>query len=58
MLTQSSEQGVVDAVRIESELLCPRQRGLLLLIERAVFKVDELLQLILRGAEPRSLRGV
>jgi hypothetical protein len=52
------EQGVVDAVGVERQLLRIRERRLLRVGERAALEVEERLEVLLRRAMPRSLRGV
>jgi hypothetical protein len=58
MLAEPREHRVVDAVRADGQLLRKRQRRLLLLVERSVLEVEDVLELRVRGPEPRSLRGV
>ena len=58
MLAEPREYRVVDAVRIDGQLLRVRQRRLLLLVERPPLEIEDLLELRVRRPEPRSLRGV
>jgi hypothetical protein len=58
MRAQSGEQLLADLVRVERQLLCIRQRGLLGIAERSRFKIEEPGQLFLGRPMPRSLRGV
>jgi hypothetical protein len=58
MLAQPREHRVVDPMRVDGQLLRVRQRRLLLLIERAALEIENLLELGVRRAEPRSLRGM
>jgi hypothetical protein len=58
MLAKPREHRVVDAVRIDRQLLRVRQRRLLLPVERSVLEIEDVLELRVRRPEPRSLRGV
>ncbi|HJW93528.1 MAG TPA: hypothetical protein VJ901_07915 [Thermoanaerobaculia bacterium] len=58
MLAKPREHRIVDAIRIDGQLLRVRQRRLLLVIERSALEIENLLELRIRRPEPRSLRGV
>ena len=58
MRSQAIEQRVVDVFRSQRERSSVLQRDFLRLGEAPLLEVDQLIELFLRCAEPRSLRGV
>jgi hypothetical protein len=58
VLAEPREERVADAVRVERQLLRVRERRLLRVAEGSVLEVDQRIDLLVRRAVPRSLRGV
>jgi hypothetical protein len=58
MLAEPREHRVIDPMRVDGQLLRIRQCRLFLLIERAALEIENVLELCIRRAVPRSLRGV
>jgi hypothetical protein len=52
------EERVVDAIGVDGQLLRVCERRLFLLIERSALEIENRLELSVRRAVPRSLRGV
>lgn len=58
VLLHPLEQGIVDCMGVDGQLLRPGQRRLLRFAERTLFEVQQRRQLALPRSVPRSLRGV